>query len=84
MMNAADITAQGFADGDIVDICSVAQDGIERCVQGFRITAYDIPAGNCAAYYPETNALVPLASHGDRSYTPTSKAIPVVLRKGTE
>lgn len=81
MMNAADITAQGFADGDLVDVFTVADDGIERSVQAFRITRYDIPAGNCAAYYPETNPLVPLSSYGDRSYTPTSKAIPVVLRK---
>jgi len=81
MMNASDITALGFADGDVIDIFTVANDGIERSVQAFRITPYDIPAGNCAAYYPETNPLVPLSSYGDRSFTPTSKAIPIVLRK---
>jgi molybdopterin-dependent oxidoreductase alpha subunit len=81
MMNADDIAMLGFTDGDLVDIHTVAADAIERCVQAFRITKYDIPAGNCAAYYPETNPLVPLSSYGDRSYTPTSKAIPVIVRR---
>jgi len=81
MMNAGDIAALGFADGDLIDMFTVANDDIERSVQAFRITRYDIPAGNCAAYYPETNPLVPLSSYGDRSFTPTSKAITVILRR---
>ncbi|MFT5003360.1 MAG: hypothetical protein ACI952_001713, partial [Flavobacteriales bacterium] len=33
------------------------------------------------AYYPETNPLVPLDSYGDRSYTPTSKSVAVIISK---
>ena len=37
--------------------------------------AYDTPRGCAAAYYPETNALVPLDSVADDSGTPTSKSV---------
>ena len=40
--------------------------------------AYPTPAGSCAAYYPETNVLVPLAST-DAAGTPTFKSIPIEL-----
>jgi hypothetical protein len=43
------------------------------------LIAYDIPPGQAAAYYPETNPLVPLESYGDRTYTPTSKFIAIRL-----
>jgi len=43
--------------------------------------SYDIPRGNLAAYYPETNPLVPLSSFGDQTHTPTSKSIPVAIRR---
>jgi hypothetical protein len=33
----------------------------------------------CAAYFPETNVLVPLDSTADRSQTPTSKSVIVRL-----
>ncbi|MNP11553.1 hypothetical protein D3C76_1037470 [compost metagenome] len=46
--------------------------------------AYDIPAGQAAAYYPETNPLVPLDSHGAGSHTPTSKFIAVRLEAAQE
>ena len=39
-----------------------------------------MPEGQAAAYYPETNPLVPLQSHGRESFTPTSKSIAVRLR----
>ncbi|MDQ7998896.1 MAG: hypothetical protein REU00_03370, partial [Pseudomonadota bacterium] len=45
----------------------------------FKLVAYDIPRGNLAAYYPETNPLVPLSATAIAAGTPTSKAIPVVL-----
>jgi len=81
MMNAGDIAELGLKDGDLVDIFTATDDDITRSVSGFRVTQYDVPAGNCAAYYPETNPLVPLSSYGERSFTPTSKAIPVTLRR---
>ena len=46
---------------------------------GFRIVAYPTARGCAAAYYPETNPLVPLRSVAKRSNTPTSKSVVVRL-----
>ena len=51
----------------------------ERRANRFKLVAYNIPRGNLAAYYPETNPLVPLASVALNAGTPASKSIPVVL-----
>lgn len=49
---------------------------------GFKVVAFDIPRGNCATYFPETNPLVPLESFADESRTPTSKSVVIkVLRE---
>ncbi|WP_194792198.1 FdhF/YdeP family oxidoreductase [Pseudomonas sp. UFMG81] len=77
--NAADIQRLGFAPGDKVDMVSLWEDGLERRVSGFTLVAYDIPAGQAAAYYPETNPLVPLESYGDQTFTPTSKFVAIRL-----
>ena len=42
---------------------------------GWQVVAYDIPKGNIATYFPESNVLVPLDSTAHRSNTPTSKWI---------
>ncbi len=76
-MHPDDIAAIGLSDGDRVDIETQATDGVVRRVEDFRLVAYDIPRGNLAAYYPETNPLVPLTRFGDGTGTPTSKSIPV-------
>ncbi len=69
----------GLQDGDWVDIQTVWDDGQERRADRFKLVAYDIPRGCLAAYYPETNPLVPLESVALTAGTPTSKSIPVVL-----
>ncbi|ABM34372.1 FdhF/YdeP family oxidoreductase [Paracidovorax citrulli] len=74
-----DIRALGMKDGDWVDIQTVWSDGQERRADRFKLVGYDIPRGNLAAYYPETNPLVPLSSVALNAGTPTSKSIPVVL-----
>jgi molybdopterin-dependent oxidoreductase alpha subunit len=74
-----DIRALGMKDGDWVDLQTVWNDGQERRADRFKLVAYDIPRGNIAAYYPETNPLVPLSSVAENAGTPTSKSIPVVL-----
>ncbi|MET0295852.1 MAG: FdhF/YdeP family oxidoreductase [Microbacterium sp.] len=88
LVNAEDITALGFADGDIVDLVSEWGDPAdaaghreERRAEAFRIVAYPTPRGNAAAYYPETNVLVPLDSVADVSGTPTSKSVVVRLER---
>jgi anaerobic selenocysteine-containing dehydrogenase len=78
-MNVADMQAQGFKAGDLVNVQSVFEGETARQVNGFLLVAYDIPRGCLASYYPETNALLPLSSVADGAGTPTSKAIPVVL-----
>ncbi|GHE98007.1 FdhF/YdeP family oxidoreductase [Thalassotalea profundi] len=80
-INIKDAKKLGLDEDDIVTITSIWSDDKKRSVSGFKIKIYDIPQGNLAAYYPETNPLVPLDSIGDRSYTPTSKAIAVMLEK---
>ena len=77
--NAEDIANLGFEAGQRVDIESLHHDGVRRSVRGFLLAAYDIPRGCLAAYYPETNPLVPLDSFAIEARTPTSKAIPVIL-----
>ncbi|NGY04124.1 FdhF/YdeP family oxidoreductase [Solimonas terrae] len=78
-ISAGDLQTLGLQHGQWVDIVSVWHDG-ERVAPGFKLVEYDIPAGCIGAYYPETNALVPLDSYADRARTPTSKSIPVRLR----
>ncbi|WP_426242496.1 FdhF/YdeP family oxidoreductase [Nocardioides sp. LHG3406-4] len=79
-----DITALGHRDGDVVDLVSEWRDGSERVARAFRIVSYDQPRGCAAAYYPETNPLVPLDSTAEGSNQPASKAVVVRLeRPGT-
>jgi molybdopterin-dependent oxidoreductase alpha subunit len=73
-----DIEHLGFADGDLVDLVSEWHD-TTRTAPDFRIVSYDQPRGCAAAYYPETNPLVPLDSTAEGSNTPTSKSVIVRL-----
>jgi molybdopterin-dependent oxidoreductase alpha subunit len=83
LVNADDVRELGFADGEIVDLVSEwttpAGTVEERRAEAFRIVPYDTPRRNAAAYYPETNVLVPLESTADISGTPTSKGVVVRL-----
>ena len=79
--NSGDMEKQNLKDGDIVEITSVFKDGIERSVSNFKVISYQIPTGCIAAYYPETNPLVPLDSIADDCGTPTYKSVPVKLTK---
>ncbi|OEZ58611.1 putative oxidoreductase [Janthinobacterium sp. HH103] len=78
--NATDIAMLGFKDGDMVDLIGAWDDGVARRADGFRLVSYDIPRGCLGAYYPETNALVPLAGTANGAGTPTSKSVPVLLQ----
>ncbi|UYM06160.1 FdhF/YdeP family oxidoreductase [Solicola gregarius] len=77
-VNADDLVALGIADGATVDLVS-HWDGVDRAVHGFRVVSYDTPRGSAAAYYPETNPLVPLDSTAAGSNTPTSKSVVIRL-----
>ncbi|MBS4152905.1 FdhF/YdeP family oxidoreductase [Cobetia sp. MC34] len=83
-INADDLARLGLADGDWVDMLGEPRpDGSERRAPQFRLVEYDIPAGCIGAYYPETNVLVALESHGADTGTPSSKAVPVRLERSS-
>ncbi|WP_280215085.1 FdhF/YdeP family oxidoreductase [Nocardia cyriacigeorgica] len=81
LVNADDIAELGFTDGELVDLVSEWSDGVQRRVEGFRIVAYSTPRGNAAAYYPETNPLIPLDHVAARSNTPVAKAVTIRLER---
>ncbi len=78
-VNEADLAAAGLKDGDMVDMVSEYEDGVERRAESFRAVAYNTPVGCAAAYYPEANVLVPLDSVAEVSGTPTSKTVIIRL-----
>ncbi|MGB7235708.1 MAG: FdhF/YdeP family oxidoreductase [Rhodococcus sp. (in: high G+C Gram-positive bacteria)] len=75
-----DIAALGYRDGDFVDLVTKwDDDDVDRSASNFRIVEYDTPRGCAAAYYPETNPLVPLDSTATDSNCPTSKSVVIQL-----
>ncbi|MEV6300644.1 FdhF/YdeP family oxidoreductase [Actinoplanes sp. NPDC051861] len=78
-ISAADLAELGHTDGDMVDLISEWEDGVTRRADRFRLVEYDTPKGCVAAYYPETNPLVPLDSQAEESGTPTSKWVVIQL-----
>ncbi len=80
LLNGRDIEDLGLRNGARVDIVAHwPGDDVDRRVHGFRVVEYDTPRGTAAAYYPETNPLVPLGSVAEHSNTPTSKSVIVRL-----
>lgn len=79
MVSPGDIEGLGLTEGQRVDLVSVWDGGVERRAGGFQVVAYPTPAGCAAAYYPETNVLLPLDSVARGSNQPTAKGIVVRL-----
>ncbi|MCM2390810.1 FdhF/YdeP family oxidoreductase [Streptomyces albipurpureus] len=79
LVNPRDADELDLADGSYVDLVSEWRDGVERRAPGFRVVHYPTAKGCAAAYYPETNVLVPLDSTADTSNTPASKSVVVRL-----
>jgi len=79
LVHPEDLRERGISDGEIVDIVSEWEDG-ERVVKRFRATSYPTARGCAAAYYPETNPLVPLGARAEGSGTPASKSLIVRLQ----
>ncbi|WP_069172347.1 FdhF/YdeP family oxidoreductase [Streptomyces griseus] len=77
MVNPDDARRLGLADGSCTDLVSEWKDGVERRAPGFRVVHYPTARGCAAAYYPETNVLVPLDATADTSNTPASKSVVV-------
>ncbi|NEC65463.1 FdhF/YdeP family oxidoreductase [Streptomyces sp. SID9727] len=77
LVHPEDAAALGLTDGSYTDLVSEWKDGVERRAPGFRVVHYPTARGCAAAYYPETNVLVPLDSTADTSNTPASKSVVV-------
>ncbi|MFE2479543.1 FdhF/YdeP family oxidoreductase [Streptomyces sp. NPDC059389] len=75
MVHPEDAAELGLADGSYTDLVGEWKDGVERRAPGFRVVHYPTARGCAAAYYPETNVLVPLDSTADTSNTPASKSV---------
>ncbi|MGK5531413.1 FdhF/YdeP family oxidoreductase [Streptomyces sp. URMC 129] len=83
LVHPDDARALGLADGAYADITSEWTDGSERTAPGFRVVHYPTARGCAAAYYPETNVLVPLDATADVSNTPAGKSLVIRLTPGT-
>ncbi|MES9522134.1 FdhF/YdeP family oxidoreductase [Streptomyces capoamus] len=83
LVHPEDARALGVAEGSYVDLVSEWRDGVERRAPGFRVVTYPTARGCAAAYYPETNVLVPLDATADTSNTPASKSVVVRLEDHT-
>ena len=79
-MNSADMKERQLKKLDVVHLHST-YDGIVRTAPHFLVIPYRIPKGNLAAYFPETNVLVPHNHFADKSHTPISKSIMVTVEK---
>lgn len=78
-LNADDLRDAGLVQGQLVDLTSHFE-GEQRHAPQFMVAPYPIPRRCAAAYFPETNVLVPHGSVADVSNTPASKSILITLR----
>ena len=78
LMNPQDLESRGWKKFQRVTITShFERSSISS--HGWAIIEYDIPRGNVATYFPESNVLIPLESVADYSNTPTSKSVIVTI-----
>ncbi len=81
-MNSEDMESLNMKKLDVVNIRS-NYDGQIRTAKKFLVIPYNIPKGNLAAYFPETNVLVPYNHFAEKSKTPISKSIKVTVKKAS-
>ena len=82
MMNRDDMRRFGISPDTEIALTTAVDDGVKRRVAGLTALEYDIPPGNCAAYFPECNPLVPLWQYAEKSKTPAVKSLPVRVEIG--
>ena len=80
LMNENDMSNHDLLKGSLVDLSSEMKSGLIVSPKWF-VVPYDIPEGNVATYFPESNMLIPLDSVADGSNTPTSKSVPIKISK---
>lgn len=74
LMHPEDMAVRELQPRDVVGITS-SYDGQTREVRNFLAIPYKIPKGCAAAYFPETNPLVPSNRFAAGSQTPISKSV---------
>jgi molybdopterin-dependent oxidoreductase alpha subunit len=77
-LNSEDIGRLGLKKEQWVDLISHFE-GETRRAERFKVVAYEIPRGCAAAYYPETNVLVPIRYVADGSNQPASKSLVISI-----
>ncbi|KAA9347185.1 FdhF/YdeP family oxidoreductase [Larkinella humicola] len=77
-MHADDIASRGLKPQQVVNLQS-RYDGKIRTAERFIVVPYNIPRGCTAAYFPETNVLLPIDQFAEGSLTPTSKSIVITV-----
>ncbi|HEX5100022.1 MAG TPA: FdhF/YdeP family oxidoreductase [Polyangiaceae bacterium] len=79
-VNQEDLDERELSAGMLVDLVS-HHGGERRRAEAFRLVPYSIPRGCAAAYFPETNVLVPVTRVAAGSNQPASKSIPITLER---
>lgn len=82
LMNPTDMEKRGLAQGDRIGLETIADDGVERRVDGFSVVPFNVPEGCIGGYYPECNPLLPLWHYAKESKVPGAKSIPVRVTAG--
>ena len=78
MMSPKDIDSGGFVEGQHVDLISHFQ-GEQRRANDFVIMRQSLPSRCVVTYFPEANPLVPSRSVADKSNTPASKSVVILI-----
>ncbi len=77
-LNPEDMEARSLRPGQIVDIYSHFEGEIRKAPR-FAVVPYAIARRSAAAYYPETNVLIPIRSVAAKSNQPAAKCIRITL-----
>jgi molybdopterin-dependent oxidoreductase alpha subunit len=77
-LNPLDMEARNLKAGQIVDIYSHFEGEVRKAPR-FAIVPYAIARRSAAAYYPETNVLIPIRSVAAKSNQPAAKSIRITL-----
>lgn len=84
-LHEADIRELELRAGDTVTLTShtplTGGEEITRTQSGFTVIPYAIPRGCAAAYYPETNNLIPIQAVAEKSNTPAYKSVIISVHK---
>ena len=78
MVNKNDMANNNWTELQEVNISSHFEGNVITSERWY-VVPYEIPPGNVATYFPESNELIPLDSVADWSNTPTSKSVLVSI-----